>query len=91
MADGNAFLRINTSATFLLKSGPGNLHSCVINSLGVGSDVKLFDGLDNTGVPISRIDTTMSVGTFTYDVRFVTGLCVVTTGSTPANITVAYI
>lgn len=83
---GNSFANIATATTTLVKTGAGNLHLVSINTAAAGS-VTLYDGLTAAGTKIAAINSA-TAGTTTYDVRFATGLTVVTVGS--IDITVSY-
>lgn len=79
-----------TSATTVVKSGVGVLHSIVINTRGTSSTATIYDNTAGSGTVIAIIDTTLSTTSFVYDLNFATGLTVVTAGATPADITVTY-
>lgn len=91
------FSNISTLATTVLKYGPGNLHSIVINTLPTSTGtVTLYDNTAGSGTPIAVITlnkaTQASNIPASVDYRglaFSTGLTVVTAGAAP-NITVIY-
>jgi hypothetical protein len=84
------FNHIVLSTTTTVKSGAGIFHTLSINTKGVGGTATLFDNTAGSGTSIAVIDTTLGIQTFTFDLAFATGLTIVTTGATPADITVTY-
>ena len=82
---------IATATTTLVKTGAGLLHSVSVNSKGtVASTVSLYDGIDAGGTLLAVIDSLNLSGSFLFDVAFIVGLCVVTTGTVAPDITVSY-
>lgn len=82
-------LRISTSATTVVKSGPGILVSVVVNTKGtVASTITIYDNTAGSGTVISVIDSLNNVGTFTFNCLMAIGITVVTTGA--PDITVVY-
>lgn len=84
------FVHISTATTVTAKSGAGKLASVVINNRGVGGTITLYDNTAGSGVLIAVIDPTANVVPLIYNLAFATGLTIVTTGATPADITVTY-
>lgn len=87
---GYSFGNITDASTTTLKSGAGKLHSIVVNTRGVTSNVTVYDNTAGSGTKIATIDTTLTTAVFEYDLAFTTGLTVVTTGGTPADLTITY-
>ena len=89
--ESHSFLNI-TSATSstVVKSGAGVLHTITINTRGTGSTCQVFGDLVGEGSQIANIDTTLSTTAFLYDVAFTSGLTIVTTGASGANLTISY-
>lgn len=83
---GNSFKNIATATTTVVKTGVGNLHLVSINTAATGS-VTIYDNTAASGTKIATINSA-TAGTTTYDIRFTTGLTVVTVGA--IDITVAY-
>lgn len=83
---GNNFKNIATATTTLVKTGAGNIHLVNINTAATGS-VTVYDGLTAAGTKVATIDSA-TPGPHQFDVRFTTGLTVVTVGS--IDITVSY-
>lgn len=90
VSEEHSFSNISTNATTTVKSGAGILHSLVINTRGATTTATVYDNTAGSGTKIGTIDTTLSTTSFTYDLKFSTGLTIVTAGTTPADITVTY-
>ena len=89
---GRSFKNITTSTTTLVKTGAATLHTVCVNTKGtVASTVKVYDGVDASGVLVATIDSLNLTGTFTYDIACVTGICIVTTGTVAPDVTVTYV
>jgi hypothetical protein len=52
--------------------------------------VAIFDNTAGSGTPIATVNSLAFLGTLTFDVKFNTGLTLVTTGVLPPNVTVSY-
>lgn len=89
LANGNSYSNITTAATTTVKSGAGVLDRLVINTGGTGSTATIYDNTAASGTKIATL-TTATQGTILYNVRFGTGLTVVTASGTPADLTVSY-
>lgn len=90
---GGPYSNIKTATTTAVKAGAGILHKIVVNTPVANGVVTVYDSLAGSGNTIATITmpaTLLSQGpqTATYDLRFATGLTIVTTG-TP-DITVVY-
>lgn len=87
---GRLFSHIAGAATTVIKSGAGFLHTFIINTKGAAATATIYDNTAGSGTVIAIVDLTGVSGTgTTYDVAFLTGLTVVTTG-TLSDITVSY-
>lgn len=88
------YRNITTNASTVLASAvkaiPGVLHNVVVNTKGSASTAQIFDNTTCTGTKIATIDTATQLGTFTYDALVTTGICVLTAGTTAADITVNF-
>jgi len=82
--------RINSNATTVVKSSPGILHLITVNKAGSAWTITIYDNTQGSGEIIAQIDGT-SIGSFAFNVYFETGLTIVTSGTTPGDITVAYL
>lgn len=88
---GYSFQNITTSTTTTVKSGAGVLHLVNINADGtVASSVTVYDNTAGSGTKIATINSLALSGAFVYDVAFSTGLTIVTTGTSPPDVTVSY-
>ncbi|MES2048870.1 MAG: hypothetical protein V4447_10745 [Pseudomonadota bacterium] len=72
-----------------VKTGPGSLSALIVNTAGVTSTVKFYDGTSAAGTLLATASTT-SQADLSYGISFTTGLFVVTAGGTPADITVTF-
>lgn len=86
----NSFANVAANATTTHKTGAGVLHTLTINTKGVTSAVVIYDNTAGSGTKIATIDTTLDTVTLCFDCAFATGLTTVTTGGTPADITVTW-
>ena len=72
-----------------IKTGAGTLASVTVNTPGTSSTAVLYDGTNTSGTKLATIDTSASK-TLTYNLAFTTGLFIVSSTVTPADITVGY-
>ena len=86
---GLGYDNITTATTTLVKTGSGTLGRLIINTAGAGSSAAIYDGLTAAGALIATVSTAAQ-NSLTFGISFATGLCVVTSGGTPANITFAF-
>lgn len=99
----NQYQNITGNGTTYIKSGPGLLRAICINNNTTGGTVTVYDNTTNSGTRIMTVQLgTPSGGLLStsglpspvnltsLDVRFNTGLTVVTSGSSNNNITVFY-
>ncbi len=86
--------------TVLVKTGPGALHTIVVNGLTTAGDITVYDALDASDatriIAILHLDPTTSVSvqpiTFTYDLKIATGIYILyEEQATVADLTVTYI
>lgn len=91
---GTVGSHITTATNTLVKPSAGNLYSVTVNQVGSsGALATVYDGQNLgtcTGTVIATINVASQIGTFWYNQQFNQGLCVTTTGGTPADITVNY-
>lgn len=83
------YVHLNTNGTTLVKTGTGVLHTLTINTIGDTDTVTIYDGTSASGTIIAKTDSALET-TFIFDVAFYTGLTVVLSGTTPADITISY-
>lgn len=86
---GYSATTISTATTTLVKSGAGVFASLNINTGGVGSSATVYDSLTGSGTVLG-VFSTAAQAVLPVNLAFSTGLTVVTSGGTPANITIAY-
>jgi len=84
------YAHISTNSTTTLVTGPGILHSVVVNNTTGASDtITIYDNTAASGSVIAILSE--SVGTYIYDAAFGTGLTVVLSGTTPPDSTITYL
>jgi hypothetical protein len=91
VAQGFKYTNITTNTTTTVKSGAGVLHSVSVNTKGATETAQMYDNTAGSGTKIGLIDVTLTQDTLIYDLQFQTGLTIVTAGTTPADITVAWL
>lgn len=90
VAGSYSYSNITTDATTTVKATAGLLHTICVNSPAATETVQIYDSLTATGTKIGLITEFASTnGCFTYDVRFSTGLTIVT-GVAAGDLTVSY-
>ena len=82
--------RINSNATTVIKNSPGVLHLITVNKAGAVWTITVYDNTEGSGEVIAQIDGT-SIGSFAFNVFFEKGLTIITSGTTPGDITVSYL
>ncbi|MDE2100082.1 MAG: hypothetical protein KGL39_22700 [Patescibacteria group bacterium] len=81
---------ITSSATTVVKSGPGLLRSITVTKVGTTWQAKAYDNTAASGtVLINELDLNAEA-TYTFDFAFGTGLTIVTSGGTAGEIVVSY-
>jgi hypothetical protein len=78
---------LSGSGTFTLKSGPGYLHTLVINSTAAGA-ITLYDNTSAAGKKIAILKSNVVEGTYLYDLSFTDGLTIVLAAA--SDITVSF-
>lgn len=83
---------ITTSTTTQVKTGPGILGGLSINTGQAGASVTIFDNTSASGTKLGTFSAAAQGGpTFPLaGMSFKIGLCVVTAGATPADVTVSW-
>ena len=87
---GYSYNHISTNTTTTVKSSAGTLHTITINTLGATDTATIYDNTAGSGTVIGVINDAGMAGSYTYDLAFATGLTIVTSGTTPPDITVTY-
>lgn len=78
-------------------TGPGALHTIVINGVIALGDIEVYDGIDNTGALIGVISLTTAASisvqpiTLTYDLKIETGIHLQYIPAVGADLTVTYL
>jgi hypothetical protein len=85
---GFTYGHISTDTTTTLKSGAGVLHSICVNTVGASSTITVDDNT-TAATPNIAILSGATLGCYTYDVAFATGLTIVTAVAAP-DLTVSY-
>lgn len=81
---------ITTNTNTQVKTGSGYLHTLVINTVGTGETLTLFDNTSCAGTKIATITAVAGVGVYPFDSQFTFGLCVTTAGTTPGDYTITF-
>lgn len=72
-----------------IKTGAGVFQGFTTNTAGTSSTAVLYDGTSTAGTKLATINTA-TVASLQYNIAFATGLFIVSSTATPADITVAY-
>lgn len=79
---------ISTATTTTVKSGPGRLHAITITETAAGA-ITVYDNTAGSGTIIAAFKASVVEGTYTLNVKFTTGLTIVTAGA--SKLTVSYL
>jgi hypothetical protein len=84
-------VNITTNATTVIRSdAPARLDRVIINKAGASANtLKLYDGVDTTGLLLGTIDTTVVRG-LEFGLNLERGLTVVTATGTAGDVTVIF-
>lgn len=85
----NKFNNITTATTTTVKTGSGVLERIVVNTGGASSVWVAYDNTAGSGTKIATGSSATQI-VLAYNCRFATGLTIVTSTGTPADITVVY-
>jgi hypothetical protein len=87
-----AFLysHVTTNTNTVVKAAPGFLHLIDVNNPGTGESFTVYDGTSCSGLVIASSSALSNPGGFIYDVNFLDGLCITTSGSAAGDFTVSY-
>jgi hypothetical protein len=83
----NSYNRISSATTTQVKTGAGLLHAIVVNTTAAGT-IGLIDNTSGTTVNIGQLKSSITEGTYIYDLAFTAGLRIVTGAA--SDITVIY-
>lgn len=76
-----------TAATTQLVTGSGFLHSVTVTETAAGS-IKFIDGTSGSTTNLAELKSSISEGTYTFDVEFSTGLRIIAAAN--SKFTVSY-
>lgn len=81
----------NTAGVQVGPAGTIRLHAVNINTKGAASNLlTLYDGTSTAGAVVAVFDTTVSFGTFQYNVTLQVGLFAVLATGTAADLTISW-
>ena len=87
----SSYSHISTNTSTAIRTGATELHTITLNSVGSGSTATIYDNTTCTGAVVAVIDTSKQTGTSQrFDALLNTGLCVLTAGTSAADITVMW-
>lgn len=90
LAAGNSFVNITTATTTVVKASGGILERVVINTVGAGSTITLYDNASAaSGTKIGTLTSALQAS-LSYNVAFSNGLVAVTASGTAADVTFVY-
>lgn len=91
-ASALTFNHITTNASTVVRSGSGMLGVIQVNNPGAGWTVQIFDNTSCTGTQIGLTTSLLAIPgrTLNYYVTFNTGLCIITSGTTPGDLSVGF-
>jgi len=78
---------IALAGTTVVKPDQGFLHNLVVNTTAAGT-ITLYDNSEASGTKIATLKASVGEGTYSYDVKFVNGLTVVTAAD--SDITISF-
>lgn len=79
---------ISTATTTTVKSGTGKLHSITLGETAAGA-ITIYENTAASGTIIAVLKASIAEQTFVFDVRFTTGLTILTAGA--SKLTVSYL
>lgn len=87
--NGASFVNITTATTTAVKATPGVVKGISINTGGAGSSVVIYNNTAASGAKIGTFSTATQ-GVIPLDAAASIGITAVTSGGTPADITIYY-
>lgn len=90
IAEFASYANVTAADNNVVKSSAGKLQAIVINSVTTSGTITIYDNTVCAGAKIGTITAPFAGEVLTYGIRFTTGLCVNTGGSTNMDLTVAY-
>ena len=76
---------ISTATTTTVKSGTGRLHSITIGETAAGA-ITIYDNTAASGTIIAVLKASVAEQTFVFDVKFTTGLTIVTAAASKLTV-----
>lgn len=89
MTAGNSYTNITTATTTTCKASAGVLVRIIVNTVGAGSTLTIYDNTAGSGTKIGTMTTAIQCS-HTFDVTCATGITVVSASGTPADITIVW-
>ncbi|MEI7912719.1 MAG: hypothetical protein WCK77_24090 [Verrucomicrobiota bacterium] len=89
MAAGSSYTHITTATTTVIKASTGVLARVVVNTLGAGSILTIYDNTAGSGTVIAVMTTAIQTSQ-TFDVACATGITVVSSLGTAADLTIVW-
>jgi hypothetical protein len=84
---GPGYVNISSATTTVVKSGQGFFNALVINTV-VASAITIYDNTSAAGQKIATLAASAPAGTYKYEVKFSTGLTILTAGA--SDLTVSF-
>ena len=84
-----SYNNIITNASTAIKTSSGYLMSIIVATAGTGSTAIIYNNTTCTGTIIGTITTTAQVSLL-YNLYFGVGLCITTSGTSAADLTIVY-
>lgn len=85
----SSFTNITTNTSYLVKSSSGVFAGIIVNTAGTTSSVAVYDNVSCGTTKIGTFSTTTQASIL-VNVNVVSGICVIATGGTPADITILW-
>lgn len=86
---GNSFVNITTATTTAVKATPGVLVRIIVNTVGAGSTLTIYNNTAGSGAKVGTMTTAIQ-GSYEFNVACSVGITVVSASGTAADITVVY-
>ena len=77
---------ISTATTTQVFTGPGTLHSIVVNTTAAGA-IAVIDGIAGSTANVASLKASIVEGTYLYDCALANGLRIVTAGASDITVT----
>lgn len=77
---------IATATTTTVKSGTGRLHTLTLGETAAGA-ITIYDNTAGSGTILAVLKASVAEQTFTFDLKFTTGLTIITAGASKLTVT----